>query len=114
MWSGTSTLGQSIITKVFEDKPEQFAVELEYARKLLIERAEAFKQEALKVGLKHYPYECGFFVTIPCQNPQNVFDMLKTKGLYVIPLKVGIRLTLSSITKNEVIRAVHILKECIE
>lgn len=114
MWSGTSTLGQSIITKVFEDKPEQFACELEYARDLLIERAKAFKEEALKVGLKHYPYECGFFVTIPCQNPKDTFEALKEKGLYVIPLKVGIRLTLSSITKDEVIRAVHILKECIK
>lgn len=110
-WSGTSTLGQSIITKVLEEHSQDFASELEYARKLLITRANAFLEEAKKVGLKHYPYDCGFFVTIPCENPQEKFALLKTKGLYILPLKQGIRLTLSSISEEEVRKAVRIIKE---
>ena len=110
-WSGTSTLGQSIITKVLQEHSNEFAEELECARKLLITRADAFLEEAKNVGLKHYPYDCGFFVTIPCENPQEKFEQLKTKGLYILPLKQGIRLTLSSISEAEVRKAVRIIKE---
>ena len=112
-WSMTSVLGQNIITKVFNDYNDEFIKELEYTRKLLIDRANLFLSEAERVGLKHFPYDCGFFVTIPCDNVEEVNKKLKEKGLYIIPLKVGIRLTLSSITLDEVKRAVQILKEVI-
>lgn len=114
MWSGASTLGQNIITKVLTEHSESFASELEYARKLLIDRANAFIKEASLVGLKHYPYDCGFFVTIPCKNPQKLFELLKKKNLYILPIGAGIRVTLSSITLDEVYRAVHIIKETMD
>lgn len=110
-WSGTSTLGQNIITKVLTEYKDSFAKELEDARKLLIDRANLFIDEARKVGLKHYPYDCGFFVTIPCKNPHLLFEQLKKKGLYLLPLKDGIRLTLSSITLEEIKKAVSIIKQ---
>lgn len=110
-WSMTSVLGQNIITKVFNQYSVEFSKELDFARKLLIDRANAFINEAKAVGLKHYPYDCGFFVTIPCDNVEEVNKKLKEKGLYIIPLKVGIRLTLSSISVEEVIKAVHIINE---
>lgn len=113
MWSGTSTLGQTIITRVLTEHEQEFKEELNYARNLLIKRADLFINEALKQGLKHYPYDCGFFVTVPCKNPKEVFNKLKEKGLYVLPLNVGIRVTLSSITKDEIKRAVSILKDTI-
>ena len=112
-WSMTSTLGQNVITKIFNEYSDEFSNELEFARKMLITRANTFLSEAKKVGLKHYPYDCGFFVTIPCDNVDEVNNKLKEKGLYTIPLNVGIRLTLSSISVEEVIKAVHILKEVI-
>lgn len=113
MWSGTSTLGQAIISRVLNEYEEEFKEELKYARNLLIERANLFIDEALKHGLKHYPYDCGFFVTVPCINPKEVFNKLKEKGLYVLPLDIGIRVTLSSITKEEIKRAITILKDTI-
>lgn len=113
MWSGTSTLGQTIITKVLTENKQEFKEELTYARNLLIERANLFIEQAKIEGLNHYPYDCGFFVTVPCNKPKEVFDKLKDKGLYVLPLDIGIRVTLSSITKQEIIRSVKILKETI-
>lgn len=112
-WSGVSTLGQNIITKVLTTYYDDFASEIEEARKLLIDRANAFIEEAKKVNLYHVPFDCGFFVTIPVDNPQETFEKLKAKGLYTLPIKGAIRLTISSISKNEVIRAVHILKETV-
>lgn len=113
MWSGTSTLGQNVITKVLTEYKDSFEKELEYARTLLINRANLFIEEAKKVGLKHYPYDCGFFVTIPCDNPHDIYEKLKSKGLYILPLTNAIRLTLSSITLDEVKRAVKLIKETI-
>lgn len=109
-WSATSTLGQQIITRSLTKYRAEFTKELEAARSLLIARANTFLEESQKVGLKHYPYDCGFFVTIPCSNATKVFERLKEKGLYILPLKQGIRLTLSSITLPEVVRAVHLIK----
>lgn len=111
IWSGVSTMGQNIILKVLTEYKEEFNTEIEVARKLLIDRANAFILESKKVGLYHLPYDCGFFVTIPCENPQEKADLLKKKGLYILPIPNAIRLTLSSITLEETIRAVHILKE---
>ncbi len=111
IWSGVSTLGQSVITLVLSKYKEEFAKEIEVARKLLIDRANTFIFESEKVGLNHLPYDCGFFVTIPCQNPKEKFEELKKKGLYILPIQNAVRLTLSSITLEEVVRAVHILKE---
>lgn len=113
IWSGTSTMGQNIITRALTVYKDEFANELEYARKLLIDRAEAFISEAKAVNLKHLPYSCGFFVTIPCTSPQELFEKLKEKGLYLLPIQNAVRLTLSSITLEEVKRAVHIIKETI-
>jgi aspartate/tyrosine/aromatic aminotransferase len=113
IWSGTSTLGQNIITKALTQYKEEFSAELEVARKLLIDRANLFINEAKLCNLYHLPYSCGFFVTIPCENPQLAFEELKKKGLYILPIQKAIRLTLSSITLEEVKRAVHIIKETI-
>lgn len=110
-WSGSSTLGQQIITLALTKYKKDFIEELEEARQLLIARANAFLSESKQVGLKHYPYDCGFFVTIPCKNSQLIYEKLKERGLYILPLQQGIRLTLSSITLPEVIRAVHLIKE---
>lgn len=112
-WSGSSTLGQNIITSVLTTFKDEFANELEYARKLLIDRANTFISEAKKCSLYHLPYSCGFFVTIPTSDPLKAFNDLKNKGLYVLPIQNAIRLTLSSITLEEVKRAVHIIKETI-
>lgn len=111
IWSGVSTLGQNVITLVLTKYKEEFAREIEVARKLLIDRANTFLSESKKVGLKHLPYDCGFFVTLPCENPLEKFEELKKKGLYALPIPNAIRLTLSSITLEEVKRSVHILKE---
>ena len=113
-WSMTSVLGQNIITKVFNDFNVEFVQELNDARELLIKRANTFLEEAKRLGLKHYPYDCGFFVTIPCSNVEGVTKELNKRGLYIIPLKVGIRLTLSSITVDEIIRAVKIISEVLK
>ncbi len=109
-WSSSSLLGANIISEVFTNYRQEFEKELTYASGLLIKRANTFTECAKKAGIKTLPYECGFFVTIPCDDPQGVFEKLKAKGVYLIPMKNAVRVTLSSITNDEIIRLVDILK----
>ena len=110
-WSSSSNLGMNVITETLLNHKEEFEEELDYARNLLIKRANTFIEEANKIGLKSLPYQCGFFVTIPCADPKAVYEKLKERGVYIIPLKNVIRVTLSSITIPEIVRIVKIIKE---
>lgn len=111
IWSGSSVLGMNIITEVLTNNKAAFEVELKKASDLLINRANTFIEEAKKNGVVSLPYECGFFVTIPCNNPKAVFEELKNRGVYIIPMSNAIRVTLSAISTAEIVRLVKILKE---
>lgn len=111
IWSGSSVLGMNIISEVLTTYKEDFEKELKLASELLIKRANTFIEEAKKANLVSLPYECGFFVTIPCNNPQEVFENLKKRGVYIIPMKNAIRVTLSSISTDEIIRIVKVISE---
>lgn len=111
-WSTASTMGMSIISKVFLDNDlrKSFEEELEISRKTLNERAKVFLNETLKVGLKTLPFVGGFFVTIPCDNPNEVYEKLVKKDVHIIPLSNTIRVTLSSINLEECRRLPELIK----
>lgn len=111
IWSGSSVLGMNIISEVLTNYKSEFEVELKAASDLLVKRANTFIEEAKKNGVKSLPYECGFFVTIPCSNPKEIFNKLKERGVFIIPMSNAIRVTLSSISTAEIVRLVAILKE---
>ena len=90
-----------------------FKSELESARLTLISRAKAFIEEADKVGLKYLPFDCGFFITIPCDDPDAVYNRLVEKKVHLIPMGNIIRATLSSISLEECKRLPKIIKECL-
>jgi aspartate/tyrosine/aromatic aminotransferase len=114
-WSNSSMLGINIITKIIldEELKASFKKELEEARITLINRAKAFIEEADKVGLKYLPFDCGFFITIPCDNPDEVYKRLVEKKVHLIPMGNIIRATLSSISLEECKRLPKIIKECL-
>lgn len=102
-WGSSSILGMNIITKIFTNKEyeEKFKSELDYIRDILTTRANVFKEEAAKVNLKTLPFDSGFFISIPCDKPMEVYNALVKEELYVIPLENVIRVTLSSISIAE-------------
>lgn len=114
IWSGSSILGMNIISEVLTNNKSEFEVELKKASDLLIKRANTFIEEAKKNGVHSLPYECGFFVTIPCENPKDVYEKLKSKGVYIIPMSNAIRVTLSAISTDEIVRIVKIIAEVLK
>lgn len=81
---------------------QAFLGELKDVRQLLQERATIFIEEAKSVGLTHYPYVAGFFVTIPVLEPKAVFERLKSKDIFVVPLSNAIRVALAAINVSEI------------
>ena len=75
-----------------------FENELEEARKILVKRAETFIEASKEVGLETLPFNCGFFITIPCQNADEVYKKLVEKKIHIIPMGNVLRVTISAIT----------------
>ncbi len=115
-WSNSTNLGMNLIVKIIND-PElkkSFEEELEQSRKTLIDRANSFLVESKKCGLVTLPFDCGFFVTIPCNNPEKVYDYLVKKKIHIIPMGKVVRVTLSAIPLDVCKRLPKIIKEAID
>ena len=115
-WSNTTNLGINLVCKVFNDNElkKLFEQELELSRKTLIKRANTFLEESKNVGLKTLPFDCGFFVTIPCNNPTKVYEYLVNKKIHVIPMSGVVRVTISAITLDECKMLPKFIKEAID
>lgn len=101
-WSNCNKAGQSIIVRIFEDEQLLAKVthEREEIRNMLLARGRAFEEEAQKVGLHAVPFDAGFFVSIPCDNPDEVSAKLEKEGLFLVPLAKGIRVSVASVSEE--------------
>lgn len=115
-WSNTTNLGMNIVSKIFlnDDLRNQFELELEYSRKILLKRANTFISLANENGLKTLPFVCGFFITIPCDNPQKVYEKLVEQKIHIIPMDKVIRVTIAAITLDECKKLPKLIKEAID
>ena len=115
-WSNPTNLGMNICIKALTDKDykKSFEDELKEASKTLIERANIFLEEAKKVDLKTLPFECGFFITIPCSDPNLVYERLVKRKVHIIPMGNVVRVTISAISKEECKKLPKMIKEAME
>lgn len=111
-WSNAAKMGVSLVEKLmFNDAlKNEFMGELKEASNLLLDRSKLFLKEAKECGLECYTYKSGFFITIPC-NGEKVFDRLKENNIFVVPLKQGIRISLSALSKKEIANLASKIKE---
>lgn len=103
-WSTTTNLGMNLITKVLTNPNylNEFEKELKAASQQLSRRASLFLESAKKAGLKTLPFSCGFFITIPCDHPEEVYQKLvEEKDIHIIPLDHILRVTIAAITEEE-------------
>ena len=106
----------NLVVKVFKDKElrKSFEEELKLSRETLIKRANVFLEESKKCGLKTLPFVCGFFVTIPCENPDKVYEYLVNKKVHIIPMGKVVRVTISAIPVEVCKRLPKLIKEAID
>ena len=102
-WSSASTLGMSIIEKLVleDDLYQNFKDEVKNVCLMLERRSKAFIQSAKEVDLEYYPYEKGFFICIPCENPNKLMNELHQDKVYTIATKSAVRIALCAINEQE-------------
>lgn len=112
-WSNSPRAPQTVIEKIYSDEVllEEARNERKEDREMLLARGRAFNEEADKVGLKILPFRAGFFVTIPCKNPDALCQALEKKGAFLVPINGGVRVSIASITETECRKLPAIIKE---
>ncbi|QXM07207.1 pyridoxal phosphate-dependent aminotransferase [Crassaminicella indica] len=107
VWSNGTRPAMVVLTKIFENKEllEKVEAERKKLHDMLNERANAFLEEAKRVGLKVCPYKAGFFITIPCDDPERVCEELTKDAVFAVPLKKGIRFAVCSVSKEKCSKA---------
>lgn len=115
-WSNCPRAAHVILSKIYADEEllERVMAERKSHRDMLIRRGEAFMEEAEKVGLETVPFRSGFFMTVPCKNPEAVAAKLEAEGIFTVPLAKGIRVSGASISEKVCRRLPAAIKKAIE
>lgn len=114
-WSSPNHLATNVMGELFLNESTRNAIlkELAYYRDLLYKRAEIFIQEAKRIDLNTCPYKGGFFIFIEVDNNIIVAERLMKKGLFIVPMSGGIRISIASIPTNEISGIAKLIKEAI-
>ena len=115
-WSNSSNLGMNLISKIILDENlrNSYLEEIKYASSLLDKRANLFKKLAEENNLNLSNYKSGFFITIPTNKPWEVYEELVKDKIHIIPMNNCIRVTISSITMEEIKRMVYYIAVAIK
>ena len=111
-WSNGNRAAMKVIANILE-KPELYEEVKKEREGWLVKlrmRGTAFVEKAKEVGLDIIPYDSGFFITIPCDNPDEICAKLQEKNLFTVPLSKGIRVSVASNTIDECKRMPEIIK----
>lgn len=101
-WSNCAKAPQIILSKIYADPElrERVYEERKAHRDMLIRRAKAFETAAAECGLETVPFDTGFFVSLPCPNPDEVAGRLEDEGIFIIPLAKGLRVSIASVPED--------------
>ncbi len=102
-WSNCTRAPQVMLSKIYEDPALLARIQEERAgfRDMLLRRGKAFEAAAKEVGLEIVPFDAGFFASVPCENPDAVGAELEKEGIFTIPLTMGVRISIASITEAD-------------
>ena len=111
-WSCASTLGINLIERLVLHDAYRFDYEEEVKLvcSMLEARSKAFLESAKKVGLKTLPYEKGFFICVPCDNPNEVLNALHEDKVHLVSTKSCLRVALCAISKEEAAKLPALIK----
>lgn len=100
-WSNSAKFAQVILSRIYEDPALLARINEERAayRQMLLDRGRAFSEAADEAGLEIVPFDAGFFVSVPCDDPDALSAKLEKEDIFLVPLKMGIRISVASISE---------------
>ena len=115
-WSNTAKVAQVILSRIYDDPALLARVDEERAkyRNMLIERGTAFSEAAAKAGLTIVPFDAGFFVSIPCDDPDAISRKLEEQDVFLVPLKKGLRVSVASVPADKCRKLPALIKAAME
>ena len=115
-WSNSPRAPQEVIERIYADEKLLAEVESERAkaRDMLLARGRAFEKAAAECGLEIVPFSAGFFVTVPCSEPDELCRRLNEKNVFLIPLDKGVRVSLASSSEDKCRRLPALIREAME
>jgi len=81
---------------------------------MLLDRGRAFEEEAAKCGLETVPFSAGFFVTIPCKDPDGLCEKLNEKNVFLIPFDGGVRVSIAASSEDKCRRLPALIKAAMD
>ena len=111
-WSNPPRAPQEVIERIYADEKLLAEVEAERAgaRDMLLARGKAFEEEAARCGLRTVPFSAGFFVTIPCADPDGLCEKLNEKNVFLIPFDGGVRVSVAACSEEKCRRLPALIK----
>lgn len=103
VWSNGTRCAQRLLADVAKDPVlrSKITAERNVYRDLLQKRAGIFLEEAKEIGLQLMPYQSGFFITVPADNPRQLAEKLMSNNLFTVPLKKGIRIAVCAVPSHK-------------
>lgn len=103
-WGSPNRIAISLFNKIVNTKEfhGEFLDELREAQKIIRTRAELFLQKIAEYQIPIYPYQGGFFALIKVKDTVNLYEYLKEKDIFGVPLEQGFRLALSSLALKDI------------
>ncbi len=112
-WSNCNRSGQELIARLYADNHILKKVEAERKafRDMLLRRGKVFEEYAKEKGLSVVPFVSGFFICMEHDDPAELSEKLAEKGIFVVPLAKGIRISIASISEEQCKKVVDALLE---
>ena len=101
-WSNSARFAQVILSKIYNDAALLEKVNEERAkyRNMLQARGRAFSKAAAECGLEIVPYDAGFFISVPFDDPDRISRKLEEQDIFLVPLAKDIRVSVASIPES--------------
>jgi aspartate/tyrosine/aromatic aminotransferase len=99
-WSNINNGAMATFVDVLDNHKDAYDQERLHYVNLLKERGDIFVKEANEVGLKHYPYKEGFFVTLSMDNEtrDKFHEALMENNIFTVKVNLGIRVAICSLS----------------
>lgn len=113
VWSNTVRGAQEVLVAICTDPQQKRRADEERAvfAETIIRRGKRFSEEAEANGLPCCQYSAGFFVSVPCKQPELLAQELMKKQVYTVPLQQGIRFSVCSTPEDRCIQAAKLIAE---
>lgn len=115
-WSNINNGAMAMFVDVMDNKMDAYLAEKEKYIALLKERSQIFVEEADAVGLDHYPYKEGFFVTLKMDNDlrDRFHQAMMDENIFTVKVNQGIRVAVCSLSVEKTKGLAKRMKEILD